>query len=277
MLSNIKLIWKCIIGIAISLLLVWILSFNLEIAPFQKQVYSIHKFSLLESKYLYILHHIICFVPVFILSISLPWFTSRTEFIGRWYISIIIGSVLFCIWDLVFTKLQIWNFNDRHIIGLNIGGFPLEEILWFPVIAYCSLLIHHLLVKRAELLKPAYYFSYWILLFQILGAFIFRDRIYTAFSSWAVISLIAYMILSQNHDLLARFSRSFFIILIPMILADGLLTGMFTDEPVVIYNPMEFSGIRIFSIPIEDFSFGYAFIGIIIAIENCITKTKSVS
>ena len=53
-----------------------------------------------------------------------------------------------------------------------------------------------------------------------------------------------------------------------MILFDGLLTGMFTKQALVIYNVEEFSGLRIVSIPIEDFIFGYGFLAIIILLQN---------
>jgi lycopene cyclase domain-containing protein len=45
--------------------------------------------------------------------------------------------------------------------------------------------------------------------------------------------------------------------LIPFLIVNGILTGLFLEEPVVSYNKNEILGIRILTIPIEDV--GYAF------------------
>ncbi len=65
------------------------------------------------------------------------------------------------------------------------------------------------------------------------------------------------------------------IITLPMLIMDGMLTGIFTQEALIIYNPSENSGIRIISIPIEDFLFGFSFLAFIVWIKNVINKRLS--
>ena len=43
--------------------------------------------------------------------------------------------------------------------------------------------------------------------------------------------------------------------LLPFVLVNGALTGLFTEEPVVWYNESETMGLRFLSIPIEDFAY----------------------
>ena len=54
--------------------------------------------------------------------------------------------------------------------------------------------------------------------------------------------------------------RAFFIFLILMLgffPVNGLLTGTGLESPIVNYNPQEFMGIRMLTIPIEDAIYGF--------------------
>jgi len=47
------------------------------------------------------------------------------------------------------------------------------------------------------------------------------------------------------------------VFLIHFLLVDGVLRGGFTKEPIVLYNPEEYMGIRILSVPFEDAVYGF--------------------
>ena len=55
----------------------------------------------------------------------------------------------------------------------------------------------------------------------------------------------------------ARFYFAFLVVLIPFTFVDGVLTGSYTSAPIVIYHPEEFLNLRITSVPLEDYIYGF--------------------
>jgi lycopene cyclase domain-containing protein len=55
---------------------------------------------------------------------------------------------------------------------------------------------------------------------------------------------------------MGRFYFAFVVLLIPFFLINGILTGSFIAEPVVMYNNEENLGIRLGTIPLEDVVYG---------------------
>jgi lycopene cyclase domain-containing protein len=82
------------------------------------------------------------------------------------------------------------------------------------------------------------------------------DRWYTAVNYSLLVLVLTYTVF-KVPNILNTFFITFLIILIPFSVVNGILTGSFIDEPVVMYNNSENLGIRLGTIPIEDI--GYAF------------------
>lgn len=53
--------------------------------------------------------------------------------------AVISVSIPFWIWDLVAIARGHWWFNPHYVIGIRLFGMPLEEWLFFPVIAFVSI------------------------------------------------------------------------------------------------------------------------------------------
>ena len=56
-------------------------------------------------------------------------------------------SSVYILWDIIFTKLGIWGFNNQYLNGIYILNLPIEEILFFLCIPFCCLYTYHLVEK----------------------------------------------------------------------------------------------------------------------------------
>ena len=84
------------------------------------------------------------------------------------------------------------------------------------------------------------------------------DKMYTAYT-FGLLSIVLLFCFYRRINV-NTITISFISILPFMFLSNGLLTGMFIENEVVWYNDVQNLGFRIFTIPIEDFFYGYLLI-----------------
>ena len=91
-------------------------------------------------------------------------------------------------------------------------------------------------------------------------AIVFHNKIYTfvTFSTTAISLLVLYFILKVKW--IGKASFIYFILMPGFLAVNGILTGTGLDSPIVNYNPENFIGFRILTIPIEDVFYGYEMI-----------------
>ncbi len=202
-------------------------------------------------------------------SISVPLmlsFDKKLQFYKRWKIvlpSITIVAIFYIIFDVYLTELGVWGFNYRYIQNIFILNLPIEECLFFFVIPYASIFLHasFVLYFPKILLNNVFtkLISTLLIIVSILLIILYFDRIYTvyAFSLLIIALIISFFDKTRN---LNKFYITFLIILIPFLLVNSVLTGSFIPQEVVWYNNTENIGIRIFTIPVEDFAYGFSLI-----------------
>lgn len=191
-------------------------------------------------------------------------FENRMKYIKRWkavFSGIIISGILFIIWDIIFTKMGIWSFNPRYHSGIKFFDLPVEEWLFFICIPYASIFIHfsfHYFYPNVALSNKTVKTIYWVLMAVLLPIiFIHHDKWYT-FINYLVLAVLLTYTVFKVPGILNTFFITFLIILLPFALVNGILTGSFIDEPVVMYNNAENLGIRMGTIPIEDAGFAFS-------------------
>lgn len=172
-------------------------------------------------------------------------------------------AVFFIAWDVWFTKMGVWWFNDRYLIGARLFGLPVEELMFFICIPFSCIFTYFCLDKFFKLdWKPDLekIFSIISIIILLCLSVYFREKIYpfVTFLTTAISIFVLYFILKIKWIGKASFV---YLILMPGFLSvNGILTGSGLDSPIINYNPEEIIGFRIFTIPIEDTVYGYEMI-----------------
>mgnify|MGYP000340487476 CR=1 FL=1 len=188
-------------------------------------------------------------------------FENKLYFYSKWkyvFKAILITGIIFIIWDFIFTYLGVWGFNSKYTLGLKIFNLPIEEILFFTVVPFSCLFIYenvyHLFKDKIKQ-GVFYQISLVALLFLFFAGTANFDKLYTCLACIGSSLMLVYHVARKkqmNHEV---FWISYLIVLIPFTIVNGILTGYFTDEPIVWYNNAENMNIRFFTIPIEDFAY----------------------
>lgn len=204
------------------------------------------------------------------------------HFIKWWkevFLSISIVAIVFVIWDIIFTNIGVWGFNEKYLTGINLVNLPIEEWLFFICIPYASIFTHYAISYFFPRLvlswKSARSITLMLIIILSLVILFNTDKAYTLINYGLLLFVLLYIVITRN-EVIRTFYISFLVILIPFFIVNGILTGSFIDEPVVWYNNEENLGIRLSTVPIEDI--GYAFsliISSIILIEKFKIKKKN--
>ena len=208
-----------------------------------------NSYTFLESPYLYFYLHLFTFVPVFLLS-----FDKKVAFYKTWkylFPAIFIVGVFFILWDVIFTTKGVWGFNEDYVTGFKIFHLPIEEWLFFVTVPFACVFIYECLIAYFpnDIFKNIEKGISWILIgLFLLVAVLNWDKLYSFSASFLAGLLLIYCKFFISKPFLSRFYGAFLISLIPFLLLNGVLTGGFTREPVVMYNPEEFLGIRCLSL-----------------------------
>lgn len=185
-------------------------------------------------------------------------FDKKVGFYKHWkglFLGIVLMMGIFIPWDIAFSHLGVWGFNDTYLCGVSLFGLPIEEWLFFIVVPYACIFIYACIdvyVSR-DLFRRRYRLIYSILAGVFMAVAIFNtSNMYTFFTFLGAGLLIYAVLVSGKENYLSKFLLAYGVILIPFFLINGVLTGTGIEGEVVWYNNTENLGIRMLTIPIED-------------------------
>lgn len=252
----------------------WFLSLPVE-SILVRDVFSIElEFLELSNYYLYI--NLFTIIFPFLLS-----FDKKVAFYREWkplMLSTLIVGGFFILWDVHFTHEGVWGFNERYLSGIECLGLPLGEWLFFITVPYACTFIYACLkayFKTNPFQKSIDHWYAFIFIILVIAGTASLGKVY--FSSTCLLTA-AFLLFQYKHmddDNRSWFLSAYAISWIPFMLVDGLLTGLGTQEPIVMYHPDEFSGIRIGSIPFDDSVYSMLLLGGVIYFYEIFKKSLS--
>ncbi|AZA76397.1 lycopene cyclase domain-containing protein [Chryseobacterium sp. G0186] len=191
-------------------------------------------------------------------------FDKRIKFnklFGKFLISSTIVAIPFIAWDIWFTAKGVWWFDLNYTLGLKIAGLPIEEWLFFYCIPFACVFTYYCLEKFfilewISVLNNLIVFTSVIIL-GVVGL-IYYERIYTLLTVIVTLFTLGYLHFIAQKEWLGKASFVYLVLMPGFFAVNGILTGSIIPSPVVNYNPDDFLGIRMGTIPVEDAVYGYS-------------------
>lgn len=203
----------------------------------------------LGAEYTYVTLLLISIIGPLMLS-----FDKKVAFYKEWkylYIPVFFVSLAYIVWDILFTRMGIWEFNKDYLLKVFISELPLEEYGFFIVVPYASAFVYACIRAYFPGITRNYnkQLSATVIFISILIMSIEPFAWYT----WTTLGLLVISLLYWDFYIQSTITNylllAWLLCAIPMLYVNGVLTG----KPVLIYNNAENCGIRIGTIPLEDF------------------------
>ena len=162
----------------------------------------------------------------------------------------------YVIWDVLVTDSH-WWFNKAYTLDFRLLGLPIEEWLFFITVPFACLLVWETLpdTKLSTHLRPLRHIRTVLYTALPIGIAVFSTgKQYTGLVLCCFGTLGAIDTVLRTNLLLQPKTYIYLAIISGLIL---VFNGYLTARPVVLYGEAYQSGYRIFTIPVEDFGYGF--------------------
>lgn len=208
-------------------------------------------------------------------------FDKKLQFYNQWkylFPAIIIVAAIYIVFDIYLTKIGVWGFNPAYHSNIVFMGLPLEEWMFFIVIPYASIFLHDSFVLYFPKVflhgKIAFYLG--LVLMTVLAVLVIMrfHKLYTAYIFITGFIALGLSFFDKSKTIY-HFYITYLIILIPFFAVNAILTGTFIENEVVWYNNQENLGIRVLTIPVEDFVYGFSMILLVLLVRERLKKMRT--
>ncbi len=216
------------------------------------------------KKHIYAIIALLSFAGPFAMS-----FDRRVYFI-QYLVPILIATLsigaLYIIWDVMVTKKGHWRFNDETVGPKRIAHLPPGEWLFFLLIPYACIFIYEVIAAYfgEGSAQPSLVWLQYALagVFAVL-IFLVRGK---GYSMLAMTSAVIYFLASAIFTPGIFGASGFLISMLFIFVAFGLINGLYTSIPTIFYNENAILGVRVGTIPLEDFIYNLSYIGLTLTV-----------
>jgi lycopene cyclase domain-containing protein len=193
-------------------------------------------------------------------------FDQRVRFFAHWRragLAVVTVAPFFLAWDILVTGRH-WWFNPRYTAGPVLIGLPLGEWLFFLSVPFACLFIWQIFTQHNPNPVPR---SRRIVAAVIAAAVLVAGVAFAAGKEYTALALFVFGLAVYLGNVHRIFDRSFLFYFLIIIFGLILLcNGYLTARPVVLYDNLYITGRWIYTIPIEDFVYGYALVFLTVAV-----------
>ncbi|MDZ7369562.1 MAG: lycopene cyclase domain-containing protein [candidate division KSB1 bacterium] len=187
-------------------------------------------------------------------------FDHKVRFFKQWpkaFIAVFLSLIPFIIWDIAVTGRH-WYFNERFILGPRLLGLPVEEWSFFVTVPFACLFIWEIIIKFLPPKKLTLGLGLPAGISSFAGIILFLKGLeYTGLVliAAATVYFLNALIKTQIWE-----DSRIWVIIGAVVILTLIFNTYLTARPIVLYNPQYMLGMRIITIPVEDFIFGLSHI-----------------
>ncbi len=192
-------------------------------------------------------------------------FEAKVHFWTHWPavgLASAITGFLYLFWDSLVVRRGDWKFNPEFTGTFRLFYLPVGEFFFFITVPYACLFLFE--VVRAWFSPVVFANVNPISLFAgslvfVVAAWIVRRLAYTVLAMGSVAIFLSTMALAQPALMGVS---TFWIWLALCFVAFVVVDGIYTALPTIWYNPKAIVGLRIGTIPLEDFFYNLSYLGL---------------
>lgn len=176
-------------------------------------------------------------------------------------ISILVVGLIYIVWDIIAVSRGDWSFNRDFINGIYVLNLPLEEILFFITVPYSCIFIYEVIKSYFGEKKLRINNSLIIaVIIMFTGLAIYFSQQYYTFTVLLFSAVFLLLALTFYRSILN--SKTYWLTILVSYVPFFIVNYFLTSLPVVEYNEKAVWGIRIITIPVEDFLYSYSLISL---------------